>query len=173
MINCVFPTWKDNCIYNHRKYGTQVPIPGFIRELFTSESSKSVSVLQLLEYKKECFAKVSALYFLSFCLKGVKLMIFYLQKSFLAVYENSRIFVQNFCGLKWSSSRLSGVFPCNKRKIGVKATIHQIQLSQKQYLEKFKVTDHKYQFWILKIIVFLAACMLADISYLVKLQSNH
>ena len=120
MINCVFATWKDNCIYNHRKYGTQVPIPGFIRELFTSESSKSVSVLQLLEYKKECCAKVSALYFLSFCLKAVKPIIFYRHKSFLAVYENSiRIFVQNFCGLKWSSPRLSSGQNMCKSKVAL------------------------------------------------------
>ena len=30
-----------------------------------------------------------------------------------------------------------------------------IQLTQKHYWENFKITDHKYQLWILKIIIFL------------------
>ena len=37
-----------------------------------------------------------------------------------------------------------------------------------RYWENFKVTDHKYQFRILKIIAFLI-----DIGYSVKLLSNH
>ena len=41
-------------------------------------------------------------------------------------------------------------------------------MSQKHYLENFKITDYKYQFWILKITAFLA-----DIGYLVKLLSNY
>ena len=40
--------------------------------------------------------------------------------------------------------------------------------AQKYYWENFKVSDRKFQFWILKIIVFLA-----DIAYLVKPLSNH
>ena len=35
------------------------------------------------------------------------------------------------------------------------------------YWENFKITDHKYWFWVLKIIVFLT-----DIGYLIKLLSN-
>ena len=58
-------------------------------------------------------------------------------------------------------------FLWNKREVTVKTTT-KIQLSQKHYWRNFKITDHKYQFWILKIITFLA-----DIDYLVKLLSNH
>ena len=43
-----------------------------------------------------------------------------------------------------------------------------IQLSQKYFWENFKITDHKYRFWILKVITFLV-----DILYSVKLLSNH
>ena len=43
-----------------------------------------------------------------------------------------------------------------------------IQLSQKYYWENFKITGHKYQFWILKIIVFFA-----DTGLPVKPRSNH
>ena len=36
-------------------------------------------------------------------------------------------------------------------------TIHQnAAVSNKHYWENFKIIDHKYRFWILKIIVFLA-----------------
>ena len=45
---------------------------------------------------------------------------------------------------------------------------NKIQLSQKHYWENFKITDHKYWFSDLKIVVFLA-----DIGYLVKLLSRH
>ena len=38
----------------------------------------------------------------------------------------------------------------------------------KSIYENFKISDRKYQFWILKIAVFLAG-----IGYLVKLLSNH
>ena len=36
------------------------------------------------------------------------------------------------------------------------------------YWKNFQIPDHKYEFRILKIIVFLT-----DVGYLVKLQSNH
>ena len=63
----------------------------------------------------------------------------------------------------------SGVFLCDNRKKAVKLLkCTKIQLSQKHYWENFKITDHKYQFWILKIFLFLA-----DIIYLVKPLSNH
>ena len=67
----------------------------------------------------------------------------------------------------------TGVFPA-----AVKPTLQQnsafskhgdIYLhAPKHYRENFKITDHKFLFWILKIIVFLA-----DIGYLVKLLSIH
>ena len=41
-------------------------------------------------------------------------------------------------------------FVCNKNKIAVKPIIYH------NSAENFKITDHKYQFWILKIIAFLA-----------------
>ena len=44
----------------------------------------------------------------------------------------------------------------------VKPIIHQNQLCQNHYWENFKITDHKYRFWTLKITLFLA-----DIGYLV------
>ena len=37
----------------------------------------------------------------------------------------------------------SGILPCDKRKIAVKPTIHQMQLPQKHYWENVKITDHK------------------------------
>ena len=43
-----------------------------------------------------------------------------------------------------------------------------IQLCQKHFWENLKISDHKYQFWILKIILFFA-----EIGHLVKLLSNH
>ena len=51
--------------------------------------------------------------------------------------------------------------------MAVKLTIHQNSAVPKHW-ENFKITDHKYQFLVLKIIVFLA-----DIGYLMKLLSNH
>ena len=59
-------------------------------------------------------------------------------------------------------------FLCNKRKLAVKPTIHQNSALSKALLGNIKITDHKYRFWILKIIVFLE-----DIRYLVKLLDNH
>ena len=56
----------------------------------------------------------------------------------------------------------------NKRKTVVKPTIHKIQLPQKDYWENFKITEHKYRFWILKIIVTLTGTV-----YSLKLLSNH
>ena len=40
--------------------------------------------------------------------------------------------------------------------------------AQKHYWENLKITDHKYRFWILQIIVFLV-----DIGYLVEPLNNH
>ena len=45
--------------------------------------------------------------------------------------------------------------------------MHQDSAVSKELLKKTKITDQKYCFWILKIIVFFA-----DIGYLVKLLSN-
>ena len=59
-------------------------------------------------------------------------------------------------------------FLCNKRKIAVKPKMYQNTAISKALLGKFKITDHKYEFWFIKIIVFVA-----DIGYLVKLLSNH
>ena len=41
-------------------------------------------------------------------------------------------------------------------------------MTQKHYWENYKITDHKYWFWVLKITVFLAAT-----DYLVRLLNNH
>ena len=57
-------------------------------------------------------------------------------------------------------------FLCSKSKL-LNWQYTKIHLSQKHYWENFKITDHKYWVWILKINVFLT-----DIGYLVKLQSN-
>ena len=53
------------------------------------------------------------------------------------------------------------IFICNKHKTAVKPIIHH------NSAENFKITDHKYQFLILKIIAFFA-----DIGYLVKLLTK-
>ena len=45
--------------------------------------------------------------------------------------------------------------------------MHQNTAVSKALLGEFKITDHKYRFWILKITAFLA-----DIGYLAKLLSN-
>ena len=45
---------------------------------------------------------------------------------------------------------------CNKCKVAVKLTYTKIQLSQKHYWVNIKMIDHKYRFWILKILVLLA-----------------
>ena len=37
-------------------------------------------------------------------------------------------------------------FLCNERKIALKPTIHQIQLSQKDYRKNFKTIDHEHRF---------------------------
>ena len=44
-------------------------------------------------------------------------------------------------------------FLCNKRKTAVKRTIDHISAVS---LVNFKITDHKYWFWVLEIIVFVA-----------------
>ena len=84
---------------------------------------------------------------------------------------------KQFSGLKPFSSgsnknkrlKESGVSSCNKRKIAVKQAIYtKNQLSQKHYWGNFKISDHKFEFRVLKIIVFLT-----DIGYLVKLLNNH
>ena len=62
-------------------------------------------------------------------------------------------------------------FLCNKHKTVVKWTTHQNPKygdDQKHNWENFEIIDHKFGFWILKIIIFLA-----DIGYLVQLLSNH
>ena len=53
------------------------------------------------------------------------------------------------------------------RKLAVKLTMHQ-NSAIKHYWENFKITGHKYRFWILKIIVFLA-----EKGYLIRLLSKH
>ena len=44
-------------------------------------------------------------------------------------------------------------FLCNKRKIVVKLITHQNSAVSKALLGNFKISDHKYWFWILQIIV--------------------
>ena len=51
----------------------------------------------------------------------------------------------------------------NKRKIVGKPTVHQNSAVSKALLEKFKISDHKYWFWILQIIAFFV-----HIGYFVK-----
>ena len=51
---------------------------------------------------------------------------------------------------KWSFSFETNV----KQLLNWQCT--KFQLSQNHYWENFKITDHKYQFWVLKIVVFLA-----------------
>ena len=46
-------------------------------------------------------------------------------------------------------------FFCNKRKIALQPTMYQNSAVPKALLENFKITDYKYRFWILKIILFL------------------
>ena len=46
--------------------------------------------------------------------------------------------------------------------------MHQNSTVSKALLGKFKINDHKYRFWILKIIVFLA-----DKGYFVKLLNTY
>ena len=38
----------------------------------------------------------------------------------------------------------NGVFVCNKRRIAVKRTIHQISAVSKAFFGNFKITDYKY-----------------------------
>ena len=46
-------------------------------------------------------------------------------------------------------------FLCNKCKIALKPKMQQNPAVSKALLENVKITDHKYLFWILKIIAFL------------------
>ena len=59
-------------------------------------------------------------------------------------------------------------FLCNKCKIALKPKMQQNSAVSKALLENVKITDHKYLFWILKIIAFLE-----DIDYMVKRLRNH
>ena len=56
----------------------------------------------------------------------------------------------------------SGIFLCNRSKMAVKATVHQNSAISKALLGKFLNTDHKCQFWILKIIVFVTDSLLGQ-----------
>ena len=70
--------------------------------------------------------------------------------------------------IKTTNMRKVESFLCNTRIIAVKPRTHQNSAVQKALLEKFIITDHKYQFSVLKITV-----LLAGIGYLVELLSNH
>ena len=61
-------------------------------------------------------------------------------------------------------------FVCNRRKVKylLNRQYTKIPLPQEHYWENIKISYHKYQFWILKITLFVA-----DIGYLVKLPNNH
>ena len=71
---------------------------------------------------------------------------------------------------KNKNSRLkkTEVFPFVINAIPIKPTNTPKFSCFKNNIESFKITDHKYGFWILKVIVFLV-----DIGYLIKLLSNH
>ena len=101
----------------------------------------------------------------------------YVKKTLIFLYKQS---VYKQLALGWQiAKQLSGLNPFSlsnnknyrlqKSGVAVKRTTDYNSAFSKALLGKFKIIiDHKYQFWILKIIAFLV-----DIGYSVKLLSDN